>query len=203
VVTVDRDRVRAEGLLTAGLEAAAHAIELLGDTPLDQLDIRVVLASGSVQAQISDEGGKIDIGRAPVDVLAAVFRFAGAPAAQADNIARSIAEWRKPFASDSANAAAGSSAQPVKPDYGGQPFTDVRQLLQLPAVAPEWLAAIAPLTTVFGSETVNPLTARAEVLAALPGMDASRVRAFLQARHSLPAAPSSPRRWEQRNDIWR
>src|SRR5438132_6867156 len=39
VVAVDRYRVRTEALLTAGLEAAAHAIDILGDTPLDQLDI--------------------------------------------------------------------------------------------------------------------------------------------------------------------
>ena len=44
------------------------------------------------------------------------------------------------------------------------------------------IAAIAPLTTVYGSETVNPLTAPARVLAALPGVDASRLQAFLQMR---------------------
>jgi general secretion pathway protein K len=52
---------------------------------------------------------------------------------------------------------------------------------------PEWLAAIMPLTTVYGSETVNPLTAPRGVIAALPGVDASRLDVFLAARRSTPA----------------
>jgi general secretion pathway protein K len=53
-------------------------------------------------------------------------------------------------------------------------------------MAPEWVGAIAPLATVYGSETVNPLTAPARVLAALPGVDASRLQAFLQMRRRHP-----------------
>ena len=51
-------------------------------------------------------------------------------------------------------------------------------------MAPEWVGAIAPLATVYGSKTVNPLTAPARVLAALPGIDASRLQAFLQMRRT-------------------
>src|SRR5262249_101174 len=40
--------------------------------------------------------------------------------------------------------------------------------------------------TVYGSETVNPLTAPGRVLAALPGVDASRVEAFLETRRRHP-----------------
>src|SRR5262249_30004442 len=83
VLAVDRDRVRAEGLLTAGLEAAAHSINLLGNTPLDELEITVVLSAGSVRARMSDEGGRIDIGKAPVPVLAGLFRSIGAAPAVA------------------------------------------------------------------------------------------------------------------------
>jgi general secretion pathway protein K len=51
----------------------------------------------------------------------------------------------------------------------------------------EWLSAIAPLTTLYGSETVNPLTAPHGVIAALPGVDAARLEAFLAERRSFPA----------------
>jgi general secretion pathway protein K len=54
-------------------------------------------------------------------------------------------------------------------------------------VAPEWLTAIEPLTTVYGNETVNPLSAPAQVIAALPGVDPSRVQAFVQMRDKFPA----------------
>jgi general secretion pathway protein K len=53
-------------------------------------------------------------------------------------------------------------------------------------MAPEWLAAMAPLATVFGSETVNPLTASARVIAALPGVNNVQLEAFLAARRSNP-----------------
>ena len=53
-------------------------------------------------------------------------------------------------------------------------------------MAPEWVSAIAPLTTVYGSETLNPLTAPEAVIAALPGVDASRVTAFVQMRRNFP-----------------
>jgi hypothetical protein len=52
---------------------------------------------------------------------------------------------------------------------------------------PDWVAAIAPLATVFGGETVNPLTAPPGVIAALPGVERDQVVAFLKARRSFPA----------------
>ena len=70
---------------------------------------------------MSDEGGRIDIGKAPVEVLAALFRSIGAPVGEADNIARSIAEWRKPIAGARANAAAGSPDEAAKAAAAGQP----------------------------------------------------------------------------------
>ena len=69
----------------------------------------------------------------------------------------------------------------------GQPFADLGQLRSIPGMKPDWIAAIAPLTTVFGDKTVNPLTAPAGVIAALPGVDAQRVAAFLTARRNSPS----------------
>jgi general secretion pathway protein K len=64
----------------------------------------------------------------------------------------------------------------------GQPFADIGELQSIPGMESDWIAAIAPLTTVFGDQTVNPLTAPPGVIAALPGVDAQRVAAFLRAR---------------------
>jgi general secretion pathway protein K len=54
-------------------------------------------------------------------------------------------------------------------------------------MAPDWITAIAPLTTVFGDQTVNPMTAPLAVIAALPGVDAQRAASFLKARRSSPS----------------
>jgi general secretion pathway protein K len=183
VMAIDRDRVQAEGLLTAGLETAAGMMVNGGDTPLnDGIETMVTLSAGSVQARVSDEGGRIDIGQAPVEVLTALVRAVAGRAADATLIARAIVAWRQPYdagARDDDAAAAKKAADP--------PFSDVRQLANVPGMAPEWVTAMLPLTTVWGSKTVNPLTAPAEVIAALPGIDEGRLAAFLATRRSSPA----------------
>jgi general secretion pathway protein K len=192
VIALDQHRVQAEALLTAGVEAAVAAVNVLGDTPLDELDTTITLSTGSVRAHMSDEGGRIDIGRAPVEVLAGLFRSVGVHAQEADAIAQAIVAWRKPAAPDQANAAHPAQAAGT-PDKGAQkadtetPFTDIRQLALIPGMPPQLVSAIAPLATVYGSATVNPLTAPAQVLAALPGVEASRARSFVQMRRNLPS----------------
>ena len=177
VMVVDRNRAQADALLTAGLEASASMIETLGDAPLREVEITVALSTGSVRAHLEDEGGRIDIGKAPAEVIAALLRFVGAPPAAADGIARRVVELRAP------SKPASSAARPGTE----QVFTDVRQLGQVPGMRSEWLAAIVPLTTVYGNETVNPLTALPGVIAALPGVDAAMLETFLATRRSFPS----------------
>jgi general secretion pathway protein K len=171
VMAVDRDRIQADALLTAGLEAAAGLVGSLGEMPLTEFDTTVVLSTGSVRMTVSDEGGRIDVGRAPLEVITALFRSIGAPQQQASDVAQQIVELRN---------------QSTQGADGDRPFTDVRQLSQIPGMLPEWIDAAAPLTTVYGSEAVNPLTASAGVIAALPGIDQARLRAFLDTRRIFP-----------------
>jgi general secretion pathway protein K len=195
VVALDRDRVQAEALLTGGIEAAVHTIDRLGDAPLDELEFTITLGTGSVRTHLSDEGGRIDIGKAPVEVLAALFRSVGASVRDADAIALAIASLRTPpdaaaGATDRPQPPAGppgAPGAPVKKANAELPFTDIRQLALIPGIAPDWVTAIAPLATVYGNETVNPLSAPAGVIAALPGVDPSRVQAFMQMRNNFPA----------------
>jgi general secretion pathway protein K len=192
IVALDRDRVQAEALLTAALEAGARVAAMWGNAPVDYLETTITLSTGSARAQISDEGGRIDIAKAPIEVIAGLLRVIGAPEQEADALAQNIAEWRKPPASDvyaptgPPNASAAASNVPFIEIELNPPFTNVHQLARVPGMTPQLVAAIAPLTTVYGSETINPLTAPAEVLAALPGVDANRARAFLDQRRELP-----------------
>ena len=144
VVAVDRYRVRTEALLTAGLEAAAHTIEILGDTPLDQLDISVILSTGSVRAHMSDEGGRIDIGKAPVEVLAALFRSLVHPLRKQRTTSRAPLPNGASLSRARANAAAGSPDESAK-RLRGPAFHRHSSTPQIPGMAPEWITAIAPL----------------------------------------------------------
>jgi general secretion pathway protein K len=187
VMAVERDRVQGDALLSAGLETAAGIIDTLGDAPLLDSEAKVDLATGSVRSRLGDEGGRIDVGKAPAEVLAALLRSVGASESAANDVARRIVERRNP----------GNAARPnnePRPTIGAagtppmeQPFSDLRQLQSVPGMRPEWVAAIAPLATVFGGETINPLTAPPGVIAALPGVAKGQADAFVKARRSSPA----------------
>jgi len=190
IVAVDRDRIRADGLLTAGLETAAELLVTSADTTVDDVRTAVTLSAGSVQAHLRDEGGRIDIGKAPAEVLVSLLSFTGVRNAQ--DVAQRIIEWRDPDAASRPSAAAGPAqggAKSAMPEAVAAPFTDVGSLARIPGMTTERVAALMPLTTVFGSATVNPMTASAEVLAALPGMDRERVAAILEMRRSFPTDP--------------
>ena len=194
VMAVERNRVQADALLSAGLETAAGIIGALGNaTVLDQ-EATINLATGSVSARLSDEGGRIDVGRAPTAVIAALLRSVGASEAAANDVSRRIVERRSAGNAPRPNVAPGSTNRStgipavVQPSAPGtaQPFSDLRELERVPGMRPEWVAAIAPLATVFGGETINPLTASPGVIAALPGLGKGQVDAFIRARRSSP-----------------
>jgi general secretion pathway protein K len=185
VASVGRDRVQGDALLTAGLEMAAGTVASLGDRPLTETEMTVDLSTGTVRARFSDEGGRIDVGKAPIAVLAALLRFVGASEPEADGVAQRIVEWRR-HATQTAETTADPRNDPTKKPDAGQPFADVREIAQVPGMAPAWVGAMAPLTTVFGSETVNPLTAPARVIAALPGVNRVQLETFLATRRSSP-----------------
>ncbi|AMN40697.1 general secretion pathway protein GspK [Rhodoplanes sp. Z2-YC6860] len=219
IVTVDRDRLRADALLTAGLETAAGVVARLPeDRPLLESEMAFRLSTGQIRVRVTDEGGRIDIGKAPVEVLASMLRRVRAE--NADGIARSIVNWRTanggapPQASQTpattaqnagdAAATTGQSPQATAQNQqtNGQsqttprgkndkasskvmPFTDIRQLLNVPGVTPELVAAAAPYVTVFGGEKLNALSASPAVLAALPGLNDDSVANFIDARRNM------------------
>lgn len=190
IATIDRDRVQGDALLTAGLEWAAGTAMGWSDRPLLERTASFKLAAGMVRADINDEGGRIDVGKAPTDLLVGLLLSIGAAPAQADSVARAIISWRSRDNDQTSNAA-GSNASTASPrdsaQKAGDPLiTDVSQIAEVPGMRPEWVAAIRPLTTVFGTETINPLTAPRGVIASLPGVDKERLQEFLAARRSTP-----------------
>jgi general secretion pathway protein K len=190
---VDRDRIQSDALLTAGLEMAAGLATGWPEKPLLERKIAFDLSTGTVRASINDEGGHIDIGKAPPDLLTALLHSVGASQSQADSVAQSIVVWRGRNDDRSANSnpaknniASTTNANASSNNAPNVFLTDVSQIAEVPGMRPEWIAAITPLTTVFGAETVNPLTAPAGVIASLPGVDRDRLAAFLAARRNSP-----------------
>jgi general secretion pathway protein K len=182
IAALDRDRVQAEALLMGGLEAAVGSVARADGASVADIGITTVLSTGSVRAHLTDESGRIDIGKAPAEILAGAFRVVGASAEEAEAMARAIVEWRSPPGVTPPNAQETSPNPAAARRAADMAFTDVRQLARVPGVTPEWAARVAPLTTVYGSDKVNALTAPAEVLAAVPGVDMDRAAAFVRSR---------------------
>jgi general secretion pathway protein K len=177
VMGVDRHRVERDALITAGLEVAAGAV--LNGATLRDLELTANLATGSVRARLSDEGGRIDISKAPVELLAGLLRSVGAPPATAEGAANAIVEQR-----GNNNMARRTPVPTPVPVVATTHEQALANIGRIPGMRPQWLAAIAPLTTIYGSETVNPLTAPRGVIAALPGVDSGRLEAFLAERRN-------------------
>jgi general secretion pathway protein K len=191
IAALDRDRVQADALLTAGLEGAAGIAMGWSDTPLLERTAGFTLSTGMVRADINDEGGRIDIGKAPADLLAGLLLSVGAPSSQADAVARAIVSRRGGDRDRTSDTARPDTTRPSvsvasAQNAGDTFFTDVGQIAKTPGMRSEWVSAIRPLTTVFGAATVNPLTAPAGVIASLPGVDKGALQAFLAARRSTP-----------------
>jgi len=185
VMAVERDQVQAEALLTGGLEMAAGTMQTSSDSPLTELETTATLDTGAVRVRLNDEGGRIDIGKAPVEVLTSMFRYVGVPVAAAGIVAQRIVERRSKAASSDIGSRPSNQAPQLS--ITNQPFADLGQLHSIPEMEPQWIEAIAPLATVFGNQTVNPLTAPLAVIAALPGVDAQRAAAFINARRNAPS----------------
>jgi len=194
VVAIDRDRAQADGLLSAGLEAAAGIVAAARNAPRTDRGTEIALATGSVRIRISDEGGRIDIGRAPLEVLVSLLRYVGADDDDARMLARNIVDLRKSVEPPAADRAPKQEAVAKKPDAPAtpplaSPFTDTRQLTNVAGMRAEWMTPMAPLITVYGSDTVNPLTAPVAVIRALPFFDETRLDAFLNMRRAPLADP--------------
>jgi general secretion pathway protein K len=124
IVTVHRDRLRADALFTAGLEVAAGIIGRLDATPVVELETRLAMPGGGVQIRLGDEGGRIDIGKAPVELLASLFRHLGAR--YPDVIAQQIAAWRT-VDKDQPRAATSEEAQSPESECRSAMFGNCRR----------------------------------------------------------------------------
>ena len=209
MTALNHDSSRADALLQAGLDLGADVIRQRGTLPLTAQTREAILGQGTLRLDLSDDGGRININAAPREVLTSLFRSVGVARSQADLIAGEIDALRKPKGTAAAQAQSqapsqvqsnvasqpASSATPASPQGAQagvaatdsfQAFTDIRQLTEIPGITDDEVQALASLATVFGDDKVNALTAPPDVLAALPGMNASLVQAILAVR-SHPA----------------
>jgi general secretion pathway protein K len=181
--------VQTEALVSASLELAAYR--------LLQADEKERPAQGSFQFRMDDaetrvtftsEAARVDLNKAPKELLANLFEVLGAESKAASDIADRIVGWRtkpKDGAANDEEALYLSSGLGYSPRQA--PFAHVNELSLVLGISPAMIERILPFVTVFSkSADVDVLLAAPEVIAALPGMTPEALNDFLKQRASLP-----------------
>ena len=193
-LAVNDDDLRAESVVTAALELTAYKVTSAPskDRPSrGRFAIRMNTANAAVE--FCSEDARVDLNKAPKELLAGLFGALGASANDADEYADRIIGWRSPPPADTQDPeeslyrAAGLSYGPR-----GAPFVHTAELALVVGLPPAMVERAMPYVTVYSARPeINVRVAAPEVIAALPGMTPERLNATLGDRQSLVEQPSS------------
>jgi general secretion pathway protein K len=189
----DADVVR-DALMSASLELTAY--QLLSADEKDrpaQGSFRFHLDNAEVLVSFTSEAARVDLNKAPKEMLASLFEVLGTDRNAAGELAERIVGWRTP---PKGNAANGGEAKDEGALYlaaglgyspRGAPFAHVNELSLVLGASPALVERALPYVTVFSkSADIDVLIAPPQVIAALPGMTTEALNDFLKQRSSLP-----------------
>jgi len=195
---------RALGATDISIERDALVSASLGLTAYRLLSVEEKSrpAQGSFSFRLDDadalvtftsEAARVDLNRAPKEMLAGLFEVLGAEQIAAGELADRVVGWRTKSKPNTANdesalyLATGLNYAPR-----GAPFAHVNELSLVLGATPAIVERVLPFVTVFSkSADVDVLLAPPEVIAALPGMTPEVLNDFLKQRPSLPRDPKA------------
>ena len=192
------DVAQAQAIADAGV---ALAIEGLLDPnpatrwPTDGRVRQARFAGGTIAIMLQDEGGKIDVNAAPLDLIGGLANEFGVSSDGRAALLDSIAARRAMAQSATAPPAARffGAADLYTADIATLPFADLSELRLLPGLPPAAFERMVPYLTVFsGSATIDPLTAPRAALLAVPGISPQEVEFYLEARDQSASGIEKP-----------
>ncbi|HEX9490856.1 MAG TPA: hypothetical protein VF930_11250, partial [Stellaceae bacterium] len=147
-------------------------------------------ADGTIRVSVQDEGGKIDLNAAPLELLSGLLRAVGLGPADAFRLAQTIDEWRQAQQQADAPPAGRRGASRAAFRRQATTFRVIEDLRLVPGVTRDIYDRVAPFVTVYsGVADIDPLTAPPQVLRSLPDVNAAEVEDFLSARQRLGPVP--------------
>jgi general secretion pathway protein K len=197
-LTVNDEAVQTEALADASLELTAYKVSsVTPDQRPTQGAFRFRMLRANVSVEFVSEAARIDLNSAPKPMIAGLFTVLGASPEAAAAYADRVVAWRTPpqqgvaDGEDALYRAAGLRYSPRR-----APFNHVDELWLVLNLPPALVERALPFVTIYsGLGTVNVLDAQPEVIAALPGMSAARLSAFLNQRDSLPVGNAADRKF--------
>ena len=184
IVRNDSEAAGARAIADAGVTLAILGVfdptagsQWRGDGRVHTLRYR----GGTIHARVEDEGGKLDVNKAPLAMLRNLFQVLGA--ANPDRIAAAIDAQRRAVLAGADPSVTGRPPPPA--------FPVLDDLRGLPGMTPELYERLPDFVTVYsGQGSVDPQTAPAEVLLSLPDASPAQVQAYLVGRAQPNGAPA-------------
>ncbi|MGO9361334.1 MAG: general secretion pathway protein GspK [Xanthobacteraceae bacterium] len=187
--SVSEDRIRADGLVSAAIELTAYSLSIHDKAKRPtrgQFGFR--LGKATISVRFLSEAARIDLNSAPKPLLMGLFAALGAQGEAAEQYADRIIGWRtapKAGADDKEDARYRAAGLRYGPRGG--PFGHLDELWLVQGLPPALIERAMPYVTIYsGRSDINVLDAAPLAIAALPGMSAARLNAFLSQRESLP-----------------
>jgi general secretion pathway protein K len=181
-MSVNDDRLQAQGLMTAALELTAYRLTATDpDDRPSRGDFAFRLGRAAVTVDFRSEAGRIDLNSAPKEVLAGLFAGLGVKISDAEYYADRVIAWRSAQDPDRPNQEA-EAYRTAGLSYGPRqgPFAHVGELALVLGLPRFLVERALPFVTVYsGRAEINVVAAPPEVVAAVPGMSPERLYALL------------------------
>lgn len=182
------ENAKAEALADAGVSRAMLGLQDPDPAMAWRADGRpyqLTLGEGTIVIRVTDEGGKVDLNRAPAPILRGLLEAAGVDAANARRLADAIYDFRdadhdlrSEGAEDPEYLAAG-----IEAGAKDAPFDDTEELMQVLGMTRTIHDSIKPYVTVHsGRGRINLMTAPEFLLRAIPNMTSEQLDNILAAR---------------------
>jgi len=181
--TVHDERLQAETMARAAIELTVYQVSLDPQAAPTRGSFTFRIGNATVATDFIAETARIDLNAAPKELLSGLFVGLGATRGSADFYADRVVAWRSapgPGAPEESSyyRAAGLIYSPR-----GAPFQHVAELGLVLGIPEAMVERAMPFVTVYSAQAgINPMDAAPQVLAALPGMDPSRLNAVLSER---------------------
>ena len=156
-----------------------------GGDKLSLLDSSLRIGSATVNTEVRDERGKIDLNAAPDVLIRGLIQAAGVEMDEASRLTDAILDWRD---ADSLRRLHGAEdadyrLADLRHEAKDAEFDSVDELQRVLGMRPELFEVLRDaFTTQTHAPEINPMGASSLVLAAIPGMTEELVNGFVEAR---------------------
>jgi len=184
---IGADDMVLEALFDGGLEAAAYRLYAAEELPYDVDGTALQFKAGSVGLAVLDESGRVDLNHSPPELLEGLFTAVGGRSMEAATFAARVVDWRDEDSDQSVGGAEANDYAAAQAPYGpsNRPFASVGELGKLLGLTREDLALLAPHLTIYNlTGTIEPFSATAPVLRAVPDLAAPEEKRLLAAQEA-------------------